>query len=235
MSEIFPNAPLREAVFQVRFSGELSVEVARARIQDEVRSELPKLYVPRATPGVAPALQPIALHSEDESEIVGIALNSFSYHSKRYAGFSTFHARFRRFWMVFSEHVRLTRLTRVGLRYINHIPVLRPSEAAPIPVEDYINVKFQLPPAVGGDLTHLNTTFEVRMEEGVLRIVIEHKKLEAPPQSEILLLDFDFGQEEGLVVPDVERYLERAHQHTKRIFLDLISDKYLAVMRSTST
>jgi uncharacterized protein (TIGR04255 family) len=231
MSEVFPNAPLREAVFQVRFTGELAVEVARAQIQTRLRADLPKLYVPQSAPGVALALQPVQLRSQDESEMIGLAINSFSYHSKTYKGYSKFEERFRRFWAVFTEYVHPSRLTRVGLRYVNHIPILRQSETAPIPVSDYLNVAFQMPPTIAGDLTHLNTVFVVRMEEGVLRIVMEHKKVEAP-ESEILLLDFDFAQQDNLEVSRIDEYLERAHRHTKRIFLELISPKYLTVMRS---
>jgi uncharacterized protein (TIGR04255 family) len=232
MSEIFPNAPLKEAVFQLRFAGELSVEVGRAKIQAAVRSDLPKLYVPRAAVGVAPSLQPVEFRSEDEAEMIGLALNSFSYHSKHYPGFATFRQRFGKFWGVFSEHIAVTRLTRAGLRYINHIPALRPSEHAPIPVQDYLNVGFRLPTGIEGDLTSLNMAFVVRLEEGMLRIALEHKRVEAPP-SEILVLDFDFAQHEDLRVGDVDEYLNRAHQHTKRIFLELVSERYLAVMRST--
>jgi uncharacterized protein (TIGR04255 family) len=70
------------------------------------------------------------------------------------------------------------------------------------------------------------------MEEGVLRVALEHRKADSPPQAEVLVLDFDFGQTDNLVAADVVEYLERAHRQTKRIFLELISEKYLAVMRS---
>lgn len=233
MSETFPNAPLHEAVFQIRFAGELGVEVARARMQAEVRPELPKLYVPKASNGVALSLQAVEFRSEDETEIVGVALNTFSYHSKRYPGFASFRDRFRAFWTLFAEHVTINRLTRVGLRYVNHIPVLRPSEHAPIRVADYLNVGVSLPPNINGDLTNLNMAFVVQLEGGgALRIALEHKRLE-PPASEILVLDFDVALQDALEVHAVETYLDRAHEHTKRIFLDLVSEKYLAVMRSS--
>lgn len=231
MSEVFPNAPLYEAVFQIRFAGELSVEVARAKIQDAVRSELPKLYVPRAKEGQALALQAVQLHSGDDTEMIGLAMNSFAYHTRRYAGYEAFQQRVRRFWAVFSEHVHVHQLVRVGLRYINHIPILRQNEDSPIPLRDYLNIGLDIPPSIRGDLIDFNTTLVERTDEGVLRIAIEHKKVEAPP-SEMLLLDFDFAQKDGLLVSAVDEYLERAHRHTKRIFLELVSEKYLAVMRS---
>ena len=231
MSEVFPSAPLHEAVFQLRFAGELAIEVARAKIQAALRSELPKLYVPRAIAGQAQALQPLEFRSDDEKEMIGLALNSFSYHSRKYEGFAKFQERFRNFWAIFSEHVHVHRLNRAGLRYINHIPILRPSETAPIPLEDYLNVGLRLPPNITGDLTNLDLVFVSRLDEGVLRIAIAHKKVESPP-SERLLLDFDFAQQDHLTVEAVDDYLDRAHQHTKRIFLELVSDKYLAVMRS---
>ena len=53
--------------------------------------------------------------------------------------------------------------------------------------------------------------------------------------SEKLLLDFDFGQHANLQVGQIESYLELAHRHTKQIFMDLISDKYLPVLRGENT
>ena len=232
MSDIFKNAPVVGAIFQLRFAGETAVEAARPQIQQTLRSELPKLYVPKCVPGEAPALQPYSLRAADDSEGIDFAVNTFSYVCKRYQGFKVFKSRFEHFFGVFSRHVSIHSLTRVGLRYVNHIPVLRESETAAIPLEEYVKVGFRLPPAIpGANLTQLDSTFTVRIDDGSLRLALQFQKLNTPKQEEVLVLDFDFSRTEELAVDRVLEYLDKSHQHTKRIFLEMISDQYLPVMR----
>jgi uncharacterized protein (TIGR04255 family) len=232
MSDVFKNAPVVGVIFQLRFAGETAVEVARPEIQRALRSELPKLYVPKYVPGEAPALQPYSLRTADESETIDFAVNSFAYVSRRYQGFKTFKERFGHLFGLFSEHVVIHSLNRVGLRYINHIPVLRESETATIPLEAYVKAGFNLPAGIpGANLTQLNSTFTFRVDDGSLRLALQFQRLDTPKQEEVLVLDFDFSQTEDLSVERVSEYLDRAHQHTKRIFLEMISDQYMPVMR----
>jgi uncharacterized protein (TIGR04255 family) len=231
MSDLFPNAPLVTAVFQLRFAGETAVETARVAFQEATRDRLPKLYVPKAVTGQAPALQGVTFRSEDESESVELAINSFTYYTSRYRGFADFKQRILANHQVFARYVTIHRLTRVGLRYINHIPILRASPTAAIPLQDYLNLRLALPSDIGADLTELNTAFTVRMAEGKLRILVHHQTVPEPPEREILVLDFDFAQEDQLDVQRIEEYLDRAHRHTKQIFIDLISPRYLPIIK----
>ena len=80
-------------------------------------------------------------------------------------------------------------------------------------------------------MTQLDSTFTVRMDEGSLRLALQFQKLDTPKQDEVLVLDFDFSLTEDLQVERVQEYLTRAHEHTKRIFLEMISDKYMPVMK----
>ncbi|GAI22544.1 unnamed protein product, partial [marine sediment metagenome] len=56
--------------------------------------------------------------------------------------------------------------------------------------------------------------------------------LEVPgvPQREFILLDFDYYHEGELEAGKVAGYLSKSHLHTKKIFEDIISDKYKMVM-----
>jgi uncharacterized protein (TIGR04255 family) len=209
--------------------------MARAAIQERVRDELPKLFVPRATPNVAPALQHYEFRAEDESEGIALALNSFYYYTKRYEGYATFRHRFGHFYRMFSDEVHIHKLNRAGLRYINHIPVLRPSPESAVPLADYLNVGIKVPaPLAEANLTELNSVFTIRLDQGSLRLLLKLEKLDEPGGREVLVLDFDFGQSDGLAVDRVDHHLDVAHTHTKRIFLELISERYLPVMRSPS-
>ncbi len=163
-----------------------------------------------------------------------MAINAFTYYSSRYDGFSNFKERVQSYFEVFNRSVKIHRLTRAGLRYVNHIPILRPSPISAIPLDDYLNVGLRLPPTLGADLTEVNTAFTIRMAEGALRIMVKHERMAEPGGGEILVLDFDFAQENDLNQDQIEEYLDRAHAHTKRVFSDLISEKYWPIMRGES-
>jgi uncharacterized protein (TIGR04255 family) len=232
MSDLFPNAPLVNAIFQVRFAGETAIETARPSFQEAVRSELPKLYVSKAEVGVAPALQPYTFRNDAETESVDLALNAFSYSTSAYPGFAEFKNRFQRFFTEVSSRVVIHKLTRIGLRYINHIPVLRAAADERIPIEDYLNVGFSLPGALGGaNLVGLNGVFQLKFEGGTLRMQLEHKGLNTPSRDEVIVLDFDYSQQDALSVAGLDQHLELAHTQTKAIFLSMISPKYLTVLK----
>jgi len=73
MAAIYKNAPLVKTVFEARFAGNLSIETKRDQFQRILGTDFPKLYVPNAFPGMAPALQPYQFRKEDDSAIVSLA------------------------------------------------------------------------------------------------------------------------------------------------------------------
>src|SRR5258705_11013665 len=120
MFDTYQHAPLVQTIFQIRFPGELAIETARPRIQAALRRDLQKLSVPQAAPVVALALQAYVFKSDDDSETVEIALNSFTYTTTRYPGYQPFRGRVIEFSRVFTQNVpEVQKLNRVGLRYVN--------------------------------------------------------------------------------------------------------------------
>ena len=233
MADTYPNAPLARTIFQARFPGETAVDLALPRIQAGLRRTLPKLFVPAAVVGVPPATQPLLFKSPDESESVEIALNSFAYTTNRYPGYAKFREDVLANARIFSEAVpEVEKLNRVGLRYINRIPILRSSKTASIPLKDYLNVGLELPDSIpGANLTELNSAFTVQMDGGQLKVVLQIEAGSSPAEPEVLVLDFDFGQLGDLHIAQLDVYLDRAHEHTKRVFTDLIAPEYFPVMR----
>jgi uncharacterized protein (TIGR04255 family) len=230
MSALFPRAPLAATIFQLRFGGEMSVEAARPLIQDAVRADLPKVFVPKVVAGTAPALQGYAFRSEDASEGVDLAINSFVYMTYRYPGFQGFRERCLKFWSVFQRHVVVHRPNRLGLRYVNHIPILRESKSAGIPLDDYLTVDVVLPAMVmKRPFTEFSLNLQVPALPGQMRIQIEHQ---TPDEGqELLQLDFDYSERESIDLNDLNGFLERAHAMTKHLFLEIVTPQYLELIR----
>jgi uncharacterized protein (TIGR04255 family) len=228
MPEVFPNAPVKEAIFQVRFPGELAIEGKRHEFQNKVRSEYPTLYVPKVQLEVAPALQAYSFRNEQEKATLNLALNSFSYSTNQYLGFEKFRDRFLSAFSVFQEMFNIPKFSRTGLRYTNHIPILK--EQGTIPLAEALKIGLKLPNLIPEKYEEFLVAFATELGEGKLRCIVQHQE-EQPQGKEFLLLDFDYFIKGELNPNSIERLLETSHHHTKEVFLSFITEGYLAAMR----
>ena len=228
MSEVFPNAPVKEAIFQVRFPGELSIEGKRHEFQSKVRSEYPTLYVPKVQPEVAPALQAYSFRNEEEKASINLALNSFSYSTNQYLGFEKFRNRFLAAFSVFQEMFNIPKFSRIGLRYTNHIPILK--EQGIIPLVEALKIGLKLPSLIPEKYEEFLVVFATELGDGKLRCIVQYQEVQ-PQGKEFLLLDFDYFIKGELNPNSIESLLETSHRHTKEVFLSLITEGYLAAMK----
>ncbi len=178
-------------------------------------------------------LQPVVLKAADETEAFEFAINSFGYSTTSYAGFDRFKEQLLKFAAVFASAVpEVNALNRVGLRYINKMPLLRENNEAPIPVADYLNLGLMLPESIPQvNLTELNSVFSVRLDDGVLRVAVRTEERSTPAEREVLVLDFDYILKNNITMSNLETYVESAHRHTKRVFHDLLAPSYLAFVK----
>ncbi len=68
-SEVYPHAPLIEAVFEIRFPGEPAVECQRDEFFEMVRDQFPRVHVPKVTSGQWPSLLPYHFRTDDEQNV----------------------------------------------------------------------------------------------------------------------------------------------------------------------
>lgn len=220
---IYPNAPLVEAVFEIRFPGEPSIECRRDQFFERVRSEYPTVLVPKVQAGQAPALGPYHFKRPDGQASVMTAINRFAFSTKKYEGFRLFKTEALRLIRIFSEMFSIGKLNRTGLRYINVIPFVREQDR--FPLSDYLNLSVKLPRSFPEQSKYLNISFVSPTDAGSVTTRIE--PLLAEDQShEAILLDFDYAMETDLHIRDIERYIDQSHRHTKEMFEEVITDHY---------
>ncbi len=228
MSKLYKNPPLIEAVFEIRFPAELSIECQRDRFYEKIRKDYPQIFVPIVR-GESPALKSYEFKSLDGKKIIRCSINRFSFHANKYEGFAKFEGDCLNYTQLFTKLYNITSLNRTGLRYINHIPIVRIDGC--IPIQKYLNFGYHLPQNLESDKFELfHTTFVVKIGEGKLRLLTHYFEVPSPPKKEFILLDFDYYYEEKLKADKIRDYLRKSHEHTKRIFEDIISDEYKVVM-----
>jgi uncharacterized protein (TIGR04255 family) len=224
-SEKYPNAPVREVVFEIRFPGEPSVESKRDQFFDLVRSEFPEVHVPIIDPArtQAIALVPYHFKSPDRSRAILTALNLVAYSTQNYPGFRQFKDEvsgiLEKFWSI----VRIEKLTRIGLRYVNAIPLPPGSNPA-----NLLNVGIALGNYPGEAVQNLQVGLEIPRERGLLTMRLGPAPSVNQP---VLSLDFDYSKEKDLTFSRVGEYLDESHEETRMLFESLITDSYRSYLR----
>ena len=217
--------PLDLAVLEVRFPGDPLVETLRGDFYQRIRDDFPQLHVPAIDPNQAPALQPYRFTSSDESRWVLVALNAFAYGvaGSAYESFDTFKQSWHRYFSIFREvYSHAPGMTRIGLRYINHLPLERDVQ------DNIISPPIRLPTI--DNLPTRNCLFitEKIIETGSIRVVIDTTQEGLPFNK--ALLDFDFFFQASVLNPtpfsELDAQLEKAHAVTKGLFQELVNEDY---------
>ena len=224
---LYPNSPIAEVVFELRFAGEPAIECRRDEYYATIRRDFPKVGVPNVEMGAPPALQPYHFKSDDDSETVMVAINRFAYSTTRYPGFAKFRPRALALAMVFCERYAIGGLNRMGLRCVNVIPFVR--DAGRIPWQQYFTIRMNLPADAFDCLTNASFAYEAKCDVGTITTRIACVR--SATADEAFLLDFDFARTEGVTAARLAEALQEAHDHTKRVFEEIVSEQYKAVMR----
>ncbi len=225
--DVYPNSPLAEVVFELRFPGEPAIECRRDEYYATIRRDFPYVWVPDAEIGKPPALQPYQFKSEGDTQTVMAAINRFAYSTKRYDGFAEFKPRAVKLAKEFCERFGIRSLKRMGLRYINIIPFVR--DAGRIPLQQYFTIRMNLPSGAFDCMTNANFAYEAKCDAGTITTRIACVR--SGKADEAFLLDFDFAKTEGATTGVLQAAIQEAHDETKRVFQEIVSDQYKAVMR----
>lgn len=231
--EIFPNAPLVEAVFEVQFPGNPALECRRDELYSEFERDFPVVRVPTvptAQGAVLPAMGIYQYASEDGHDSIMSSIRTVGYSAKKYPGFDKFSAQALKIVSTAIQKFKIKKLRRVGLRYINMIPFTR--EDGCIPLQRFFDLKVMLPNAAPEKFEDIAIGVTSRMDkQGKLTTRIQAGRSQNGAPSEALLLDFDFAMEGDLKPKMLKDYIATSHRHTKSFFNGLITPGYKEVMR----
>jgi len=224
ITEVYPNSPLVEVVCEVRFPGELAIECRRDEFYEKIRDRYPTILVPKVGDGLAP----YRFENEGQTAEIMLAINRFSFHDKKYSGHKKFIKEFNDLVKTISQTYSLKKLARVGWRYINVIPFTR--EDGIVPLQRFVSVNVSLPAGVSDQFENLSMVFISRVPDGTITTRIE-TIIGSDDQQEALLLDFDFALTEKIAFSRINSCVSRAHEQTRAIFENLITDDYRQYLR----
>jgi len=233
--EIYPNSPLVEVVFEIRFPGEPMVECRRHEFYDKVRDSYPRVLVPQIQAQGFPALEPYRFERGDRSAGVLLALDKFGYYTRKYPGYKEFKGEFSKLVSIFGKLFNLSKLKRTGWRYINIIPFTRESEM--IPLKRFLNLGPFLPKSEldstrdnSEQYENLSITLISKMDDCSITTKLE-SIISSDGSREALLLDFDCAKWKNLSFSKTETYIEENHKVARNLFERLITDSYRQYLR----
>lgn len=208
------SVPLVEAIIEVRFPGDVRIEVLRGDFQLGIADELPLLFVPQLQAGDVPELLPYRFVNEEQTRTAALSIHSLSYSSKRYPGWEEFKSEWSWLWSELISRVAIERLTRISVRYINRfggeLGQKLNMEAAP----SYLVVPLQ-----DECVKHRSTT-EYLSDPTSLIINVEKGGGNGS-----LVVDYDcFVQD--VAAEDLESNLELLHDRIEHEFLRALGEEY---------
>lgn len=215
----------------LRFNGHLAVDSKKHEVQSAFSADFPVLLMPDLNNAQGhPLTVPLRLANLDDTELIQFSVSSFSYHQRRYTSFADFKKKGLGFVEKFLTLVGLNSIQQTGLRYINQIPVIR--ENGLVPLSRYLKFGFRLPSTIPERIESFSTRLVTKLGSGELRMNVNLKQLKDPQSTEAIVLDFDFlTLQDTLPQQELAKKIDESHQHTKNVFLSLVTDDYLNVLR----
>jgi uncharacterized protein (TIGR04255 family) len=210
--EQFPNSPLREVSFEVRFAPRLRISSEIWKLQDALASEYPSV-------GTETNLTPTGLiqghffQTVDSENRVLASQNNFGLIKKRYPGFEAFLHEALAFTNRFCQIYGIDTLTRVGLRYSNQFL---------LPGGDRVRLSEWVNTFVDLGRVDLSTTaqFVVEMRSGFDDHGVTTRTALLTEPAVAYVLDVDCYVERNCAPTELARLLPTFHESAKRIFLE---------------
>jgi len=236
------NAPITEAILDIRLKLPASVKTSvllsahsqigqqypnkQERRKWEGQIVIDQSQVPQTKTAVG-EVDGYLFQSLDNKQIVQFRLDGFTFNKlKPYENWESFRDEGRRLWNVFLETVSPEQITRIALRYINHLFIPGPL----IDFDDYLTagpvIPEKLPQGVSSFLTRV-----VIHEPTTKASAIITQALEKIVQPDIIpiILDIDVIKESQFEVnyKEVWESFEKLRDFKNRVFFESITDKTL--------
>lgn len=223
LDDVYPNSPLIEVVCEVRFPADMAIGCRKDLFHAKIKDKYSEILVPQVQVGKAMPLEAYRFEKEDRSAGVMLAINRFNFYEKKYEKHKKFIREFMRLACLLGETYSISKIERLGWRYINLIPFTR--EDGFIPLQRFLTVSLNVPNGVSEQFENLSMVFISKVADGSITTKIE-SVVRGDRQQEALVLDFDFAMTENLRFSKLEHYVIIAHKHTRALFESLITEQY---------
>ena len=214
MTEVFPKAPIIEALLDIR--AELPAKVSLTDLEGlhvPIRDGYPEKKPRKRWEGtieLKDAKEPLTttefqvdgyiFKSIDEKKVVQFRLDGFTFNRLRpYSRWDDMRHEARRLWDIYRGGVRPLRVTRLALRYINSIPI--PSKS--FDYDDYFTATPKVPQGLPQLLQHFFSRIVIPFpDRGITAVVIQTPSDKQDPVNTAIIVDIDVFAQVSLAPED---------------------------------
>ena len=211
---VFPNAPIREAIIDIRTELPLDFDVEQFRHSPvHFREEYPKEEVKRLVQSQLKFLENSSLErkqlkseiegfrywNNEKNQVVQFRKSGFTFSRLRpYRDWDHLRAEARRLWAVYEAIAHPVEITRVATRFINSIELPGPK----VDLNRYFNAAPSVPSTLPDNFDDYFARYSLSFSEfnakSIVQFAFPHGSTE---QSVIVLLDIDVYREHHVVAP----------------------------------
>jgi len=245
MTEVFPKAPLTEALIdiQVKLPGNVSL-VDLEKLQDHIRVEYPDKKTRRMWEGTfemkneKDPLQRTQFQvdgylftSADGKQVVQYRLDGLTFSRLRpYTRWEEVFAEARKLWGIYVTETKPLLVTRLAVRYINSIEI--PSKT--FNYDDYFTAAPRIPPPLPQDLASFFTRLVIPFpDREAIAIITETPLVKPDPINTVIILDIVVSKEVNLTPGDEKIYeiLRILREIKNEVFFSSITEKTKELFR----
>lgn len=224
LEEVFPHPPLREVAFEIRFAPRLRVAAELWRLQDQLVSQYPQSSTEAMLRPNGTTFEVNVFQNPISGRVIKISQQNFAIVFTKYSRFEDFKEevseKVSQFWQTFS----IDTVTRVGLRYVNHILLNDTDRSALLkyvrPMLDFDRVPIR-------SIRHFVNEAEIECGEHLATV----RAALIPDRASLYVLDIDCHRDDQRPSAEVLQLMDAFHDTAQRIFLDHVTDEYKMVMR----
>lgn len=236
------NAPITEAIidFRIKARPDLNAEDF-GNVKNRLSTRLPKTEELRGIQamikvlkgeGQAPVVQDLGLQgylfkSEDEKVIGQFRVDGFTFNRLRpYTSWEDIFPRAMELWRLYLEVAEPLAVTRLAVRYINHVPLPAGAEK----FENYLRVAPLVPPELPQRVTSFLTRVTIHNpDDAIAAHVTQALQPTTEAQMFTVILDIDAYKEAEFSPEDpaIERTLQQLRAFKNLIFFNSLTDETL--------
>ena len=230
------NAPITEALLDIRVRAKAGFSSSNfADLPSPLSADFPKraeykatkveMQIPASTP---PEIQELGLQgifykSDDEKYVAQFRIDGFTLNRlKPYTSWEDFSSHAQALWEVYVEQAQPELVTRLALRYINHLPLPKDASA----LADFMQVPPYLPPELpqGVSAFYWRVTTE-DLDRGISAHITQ--SLQRSEQDVILLVDIDAFRSMDCTPRDSSIFetLDLLRRFKNTIFFNLLTEE----------
>lgn len=230
LNEVFPNNPIREVAFEIRFPMNLRIMRDVCDLQVELARRYPNLGVEEIESPTAPTKTGYVFTDPEGGRIIKVWNDRLSIIFTQYKKFEVFKKEIEERSYRFCEMFGIKNLVRIGLRYINNIIIS--SEDRDFSLLQYVRPYLDFSCVESIQVPQFKIELLMHKEDCLLNARTGILVQTPSPQEAVYILDLDAFVGKQTTLPELAERLEKLHYYIQVEFLSHITDEYKQKMRN---